>query len=63
MAINNILDMIAEGVRESNPVYRDKQKQLQEQQARMAEITQQQLFQQTNMITTGPHLRSLKNNN
>ena len=45
MAINNILDMIAQGVRESNPVYRDKQKQLQEQQARMAEITQQQLFQ------------------
>ena len=26
MAINNILDMIGEGIRESNPIYRAKQK-------------------------------------
>lgn len=42
---NNILDMIGEGIRESNPIYRQKMEQQRQEQARMAEITQQQLFQ------------------
>lgn len=42
--ISNILDMIAQGVRDSNPVYRERQK-----------VLQQQLFQNQQRQTTTPY--------
>lgn len=60
---NNIMDLIAEGIRSTNPIYREKQEKLQQQQAETARITQQQLFQQQQNNTNRNSLTEFERQN